>query len=149
MDKQEHENVAWRKLYRLSDEFFMAWNYARYLNKVAAAGKAEYPIPMYCNAWLQQPDHAWPGTYPCGGPVPQVLNIWHCSAPSIDILAPDLYLTQHFDEVVKRFTARWKPALHSRNQRQRAELLAGLRGLQRDRFFSLRHQRRRPPGAER
>ncbi len=109
MDKQEHENVAWRKLYWSSDEFFMAWNYARYLNKVAAAGKAEYPIPMYCNAWLQQPDHAWPGTYPCGGPVPQVLNIWHCAAPSIDILAPDLYLTQHFDEVVKRFTRDGNP----------------------------------------
>ena len=31
----------------------MAWNYARYIGQVAAAGKAEYNIPMYVNAWLQ------------------------------------------------------------------------------------------------
>src|SRR5450432_1566223 len=35
-----------------TDEIFMAWSYARYVGKVAAAGKAEYPIPMYANAWL-------------------------------------------------------------------------------------------------
>ena len=28
----------------------MAWNFARYVGHVAAAGKAEYPIPMYANA---------------------------------------------------------------------------------------------------
>ena len=30
----------------------MAWNYARYVGRVAEAGKAEYPIPMYANTWL-------------------------------------------------------------------------------------------------
>jgi len=49
----------------------------KYVGKVAEAGKAEYNIPMYVNAWLQQRDHAWPGTYPCGGPLPQVIDIWH------------------------------------------------------------------------
>ena len=44
----------------------MAWNYARYVEKVAEAGKAAYNIPMYVNGWLQQPNHAWPGTYPSG-----------------------------------------------------------------------------------
>jgi len=29
----------------------MAWNYASYMNRVAAAGKAEYPLPMYVNTW--------------------------------------------------------------------------------------------------
>ena len=28
----------------------MAWNYARYIGRVAEAGKAEYPLPMYVNA---------------------------------------------------------------------------------------------------
>jgi len=33
-----------------TDEIFMAWNYSRYIGRVVAAGKAEYPIPMYVNA---------------------------------------------------------------------------------------------------
>jgi hypothetical protein len=50
----EMRNTLWRKVTWGSDEFFMAWRYSMYLNKVAAAGKAEYNIPMYCNTWLQQ-----------------------------------------------------------------------------------------------
>ena len=38
------------------DEIFMAWRYSMYVNKVAAAGKAEYDIPMYVNTWLQEPE---------------------------------------------------------------------------------------------
>jgi beta-galactosidase GanA len=74
-----------------SDEVFMAWYYATYINKVVEAGKAEYPIPMFVNAWLKQREHSWPGTYPSGGPLPQVFDIWHAGGPSIDILCPDLY----------------------------------------------------------
>jgi len=37
-----------------TDEIFMAWNCARYVGKVAAAGKAEYPLPMYVNAALHR-----------------------------------------------------------------------------------------------
>jgi hypothetical protein len=98
----------WQKLNWPSDEFFMAWNYARFLEKVVKAGKAEYDIPMYVNAWLQQPNHAWPGTYPCGGPLPQVHDLWRAGAPSIDILAPDLYL-EYFDSVAERFTRNGNP----------------------------------------
>ena len=68
----------------------MAWNYARYVEKVVEAGNAGYDIPRYVNAWLQQPNHAWPGTYPSGGPLPQVHDIWRPVAPSVDILAHDL-----------------------------------------------------------
>jgi hypothetical protein len=98
----------WLKLNWPSDEFFMAWNYARFLEKVVEAGKAEYNIPMYVNAWLQQPNHAWPGSYPSGGPLPQVHDIWRAGAPSIDILAPDLYL-EYFDSVCERFTRNGNP----------------------------------------
>src|SRR5207249_10715533 len=35
-----------------TDQIFMAWNYGRYVHHVAAAGKAEYPLPMYVNTWL-------------------------------------------------------------------------------------------------
>ena len=34
-----------------TDEIFMGWNFARYVGRVAEAGKAEYPLPMYLNAW--------------------------------------------------------------------------------------------------
>src|ERR1017187_429282 len=96
MRAEEHE-TSWRKLHWPVDEIFMAWNYARYVNKVAEEGKMEYDIPMYVNAWLQQPNHAWPGTYPCGGPVPQVHDVWRAGAPDVDILAPDLSVP-YFDE---------------------------------------------------
>jgi len=108
MTPEEHD-TTWQKLTWPVDEIFMAWQYARYLNKVAEAGKAEYPIPMYANAWLQQPDHGWPGTYPSGGPLPQVHDVWRAGAPAIDILAPDLYLTSHLAEVCTRFTRQGNP----------------------------------------
>jgi hypothetical protein len=105
----EEHNTEWRRLKWPVDEIFMAWQYARYVNKVAVAGKAENPIPLYANAWLQQPDHGWPGTYPSGGPLPQVMDIWKAGAPSIDVLAPDLYLTDHMVEVCTRFTRQGNP----------------------------------------
>jgi len=102
-----HE-IDWTKLNWPSDEFFMAWNYARFLGKVVEAGKAEYNIPMYVNAWLQQPNHAWPGSFPSGGPLPEVHDIWRAGAPSIDILAPDLYVEQ-FDDLCARFSRAGNP----------------------------------------
>ena len=105
---QERKDILWRQLSWPVDEIFMAWRYAMYLNKVAATGKAEYDIPMYANAWLQQPGCPRPGEYPSGGPVPQVHDIWRFGAPSIDFLAPDLYISQ-FDETCARFTRNGNP----------------------------------------
>jgi beta-galactosidase GanA len=105
---QEEYQTGWRKLHWPVDEIFMAWNYARFVGKVIEEGKAEYNIPMYVNAWLQQPNMAWPGTYPSGGPLPQVHDIWRAGAPTADVLAPDLYL-QYFDEVCERFTRNGNP----------------------------------------
>ena len=107
LTEQEHE-TGWRNLHWPVDEMFMAWNYARYVGHVAAAGKAEYDIPMFVNAWLQQRDHAWPGTYPSGGPVPQVHDLWRAGAPAVDILAPDLYVPE-FEELCARYTRSGNP----------------------------------------
>jgi len=74
-----------------TDEIFMAWNYARYVGRVAEAGKAEYPIPMYANTWLYGGTVNQPGRTPSGGPLPHVHDIWRAGAPGIDILSPDLY----------------------------------------------------------
>jgi hypothetical protein len=104
----EKKNVLWRQLNWASDEFFMAWRYSTYVNKVAASGKAEYDIPMYCNAWQQQPGCPRPGEYPSGGPVPQVNDIWRFGAPNIDFLAPDLYIPE-FDWDCARYTRNGNP----------------------------------------
>ena len=73
-----------------ADEIFSAWHYAKYLQVIAAAGKKEYSIPMYANAWLPDPN-GQPHTWPSGGPVPKMLDIWRAGAPDIDCLAPDIY----------------------------------------------------------
>jgi len=74
------------------DETFMAWHYARYIDRVTEAGKREYPLPMYVNAWLVQYPGEPPGRYPSGGPVAKVMDIWKAAAPHIDLMAPDIYL---------------------------------------------------------
>ena len=86
-----------------ADEIFMAWNYARYVNRVAEAGKAEYPLPMYVNAWIIQPQDEKPGDYPSGGPQAHVHDIWRAGAPQIDILAPDIYLF-NFTEICQMYS---------------------------------------------
>jgi hypothetical protein len=35
-----------------TDQILMAWYFARYVDRVAEAGKAEYPLPMYVNGWM-------------------------------------------------------------------------------------------------
>jgi hypothetical protein len=80
-----------------TDEFFMAWNYAQYLNGCARAAKAEYPIPMFVNAWIVQPEDKGPGDYPSGGPQAHVLDFWRAGAPDIDLLCPDIYLPDFAD----------------------------------------------------
>ncbi len=73
-----------------TDEIFMAWHFARYTDFVAAAGKREYPLPMYVNAALIRP-HYRPGQYPSAGPLPHLMDVWRAAAPHIDFLAPDIY----------------------------------------------------------
>ena len=90
-----------------ADEYFCAWSVARYIGQVAAAGKAEYALPMYVNAALRDPfTPGPPGTYESGGPTDNVLDIWKAGAPAIDILAPDIYMNDEarYVEVAKRYS---------------------------------------------
>lgn len=76
-----------------ADELFMAWGFARYVDRVAQAGAAEYALPMYTNAWLgPQPGSLRPGDYPSGGPVAHVLDIWKAGAPTLAFQSPDIYV---------------------------------------------------------
>lgn len=90
--KSTLDKSNWKALSYLPEELFTVYHYAHYLETVAAAGKAAYPIPMYANAWLKQPHGPVPGRYPSGGPTPHTFDIWHAAAPSIDMLVPDIYL---------------------------------------------------------
>jgi beta-galactosidase GanA len=74
-----------------ADEFFYAWSIARFVNEVAAAGKAVDPLPMYINVATRDPFHGAPGSYPSGGAVDRVIPIWKTVAPAIDLFGIDLY----------------------------------------------------------
>jgi hypothetical protein len=91
-----------------ADEIFMAWNYARYVDQIAEAGKAEYPLPMFVNAWIVQPEDKKPGDYPSGGPQAEVHDIWRAGALNIDLLAPDIYLP-NFAEVCTSYSRGGNP----------------------------------------
>jgi len=90
-----------------TDEIFMAWNYARYVDNVAAAGKAAYALPLFVNAWLSNPE-SLPGNWPSGGPLPHTLDIWLAGAPQIDMLTPDIYQL-NFAEWCQNYTQRGNP----------------------------------------
>jgi hypothetical protein len=74
-----------------TDEIFMAWGYATYINSIARAGKTEYPLVMFVNAWIVQEADKRPGDYPSGGPQAHMLDIWRAGAPDIDLCCPDIY----------------------------------------------------------
>jgi len=74
-----------------TEEIFMAWNYADFINKLTRAGKAKYNLPMYLNAALNYKKEAKPGEYPSAGPLPHIMDIWKAGAPSIDMFSPDFY----------------------------------------------------------
>lgn len=81
-----------------TDELFMSYYYAKYLDHITAVGKRELDVPMFTNSWLPSPGQggtAWgggiPGTYPSGGPSSSVIDVWIEFAPHIDFLSPDIY----------------------------------------------------------
>ncbi len=77
-------------------ERFQTWFIARYIEQVAAAGKAENPLPMYVNAALRDPFN--PGhapSYESGAPTDNEIGLWKIAAPSIDLIAPDIYIPEY------------------------------------------------------
>jgi beta-galactosidase GanA len=94
----------WAAVFGTSEEaaeVFSAWYYARYVESLVKAGKAVYPLPMYVNAALNRKNKR-PGEYPSGGPLPHLLEVWKTAAPSLDLLAPDIYFP-NFVEIATRY----------------------------------------------
>ena len=95
---------TWQEVFgpgQAAEEIFMAWYFARYTDAVAAAGKAEYPLPMYVNAALIRANFK-PGQYPSAGPLPHLMDLWRAGAPQIDFLSPDIYFP-NFAEWCERY----------------------------------------------
>lgn len=91
---------TWRAVFGAeSDETFQAYSQAKYINEIAAAGKREFEIPCYINVWLDYPPAELPQrqldtpgiAYPSGGAVQKMIWLWRAMAPSIDLVAPDIY----------------------------------------------------------
>ena len=93
---------SWQQVFGSdADEYFHAWSIASFVGQVAAAGKSEYPLPVYVNAALRDPlTHPSASNYESGGPTDNVIPIWKAAAPAIDILSPDIYLSGN-DKILK------------------------------------------------
>lgn len=103
-----------------ADETFQAYYQARYVNAIAEAGKAEYPLPMYINVWLSYPPPELPERripipgiqYPSGGAVTRMIDLWKAVAPAIDMIGPDIYSddSQLYREVLSDYHRPDNPA---------------------------------------
>lgn len=84
---------TWKQVFgKDADEYFQTWSVASYIEEIAAAGKAVYPLPMYVNAALRDPyADQDPFDYAAGGPTWNVLSIYKIAAPSIAVAGPDIY----------------------------------------------------------
>jgi hypothetical protein len=96
---------TWEEVFgqsRVTDGYFMAWQYARYISAVAAAGKAECPVPMFVNAALYGIGN---GAQPSSGgrPWDLVMDIWKAGGPQIDMLSPDSYSDREFAAFCAKF----------------------------------------------
>jgi hypothetical protein len=91
---------TWKEVFgRIADEAFNAYYLSGYINEVARAGKEAYPLPAYVNVWnggygsndnFERFDR--PGeTYPSGGAVAHMLDLWKANATAIDAIASDDY----------------------------------------------------------
>jgi len=93
-----------------TEGIFMSWNYSRYMGQVAAAGKAEYPIPMYANAAMYNIVKGQ-FTPARGRPWDLVMDVWHCGGPSIDVISPDVYTLGDFVGFCAKYTQNGNPLL--------------------------------------
>ncbi len=89
-----HTCGSWGEVFGATGgELLTAWSIATYIDRIAEAGKAVYDIPMYINVWLGEGGWRVPGeSYPSGGAVSKVLDIFKWFTPHIDLIAPDIYV---------------------------------------------------------
>jgi len=105
---------TWKQVFGAdADEMFQFYFQAKYINEIAAAGKAVFPIPCYINVWLDYPapespqrQLEMPGiAYPSGGAVQKLVGLWRAMAPAIDMIGPDIYAddSQFYRETMRAY----------------------------------------------
>ena len=93
--EKAYKKARWAESYgtdEYADEKFMALSYARYVEHLAKAAREIHDMPLYVNAAMNSRGRR-PGEYPSAGPLAHLIDFWHEGAPSIDLLAPDIYDT--------------------------------------------------------
>ena len=93
--EKAYKKERWAEHYgtdEYADEKFMALSYARYVEHLALAAREIHDMPLYVNAAMNSRGRR-PGEYPSAGPLAHLIDFWHEGAPSIDLLAPDIYDT--------------------------------------------------------
>jgi len=90
---------TWTEVFgsRLAEEAFTTYYLSAYINEIAKAGKQVYPLATYVNAWEGGEDTADAfdsfdragESYPSGGPVSHMLDLWKANAPDLDIISAD------------------------------------------------------------
>ncbi len=93
-----------------ASETFAAYYQARYLNRVAEAGKREFPLPMFLNVWTDIQDGFYePGfSHPSGGATTRMLPLYKSIVPSIDWISPDVY-KQSYVQYIEETTPYARP----------------------------------------
>lgn len=105
--KETPDCGSWSEVFgEMAEEIFSAYYIAGYVNFVAETGKSVYPLPMAVNCWLDKGGK--PGSYPSGGPVSKVYEVWKYRAPAIDLYCPDIYVP-NFLEICDEYTRRGTP----------------------------------------
>ena len=89
---------TWTEVYGdYADQYFHTWAIASYIEDIAKAGRAVYDLPMYVNNALRDPVEPmapWKNNFSSGGPGYDVVDIYKAAAPHIDIVAPDIYISE-------------------------------------------------------
>lgn len=81
-----------RRFGRYAHEAFSAWYTARYIEELAAAGKEIRKLPFYTNVFVGENAYEEAGAcYNAGAGVSRMLDLWKRAAPSLDLIAPDIY----------------------------------------------------------
>lgn len=87
--------TSWQKLFGddiYTDEIFMAYYYAKYVGRLCETARKYTQMPLYVNAAMNSRGRQ-PGQYPSAGPLAHLIDLWHCGAPQLLCLAPDIYDT--------------------------------------------------------
>ncbi len=97
---------TWEEAFGLNAcEYFMAWALSTAVGRIAARGKACYPLPQFMNCVPSGMGVSQlAGSCPSGGPVARVNKIWRAMAPAIDLYGPDIYAS-NFREISSEFAA--------------------------------------------